>query len=267
MNCREARQHWMLYLDSEGDPEMHLQVSDHLGMCPACAEWFARQQRFEQALAERLAAPPCPGTPELWDRVLTGAGVGPRASRRRWLALGGILAAALLLGMAVGLRARRDSHPTPSAEELPRLTVDCHERHLRGLSQVEFRSGDVRAVERYVRHQVSFPVRCPPPGGGTFAVEGAGVCRWAPSPMAYFVGRVEQTSVSVFVLDRACLDTFPQDRARLTRGGGRYRCRQGGYQMVSGVTADTVVVIVGTAPAETLDKLLDACTGLHGGGI
>ena len=55
MNCNEARQHLMLYLDSEGDPELHFRISDHLAMCPECAEWFAKQQRFEQAVNERLA--------------------------------------------------------------------------------------------------------------------------------------------------------------------------------------------------------------------
>ena len=51
MTCNEVRQHWMLYVDSEGDAELHFRISDHLGMCSACAEWFAGQQRFEQALA------------------------------------------------------------------------------------------------------------------------------------------------------------------------------------------------------------------------
>ena len=69
MNCNDVRQHWMLYFDSEGDAEMHLRISDHLGMCPACAEWFARQQRFEQGFSERLAAGEA--TPDLWKRALS----------------------------------------------------------------------------------------------------------------------------------------------------------------------------------------------------
>jgi hypothetical protein len=101
-------------------------------------------------------------------------------------------------------------------------------------------------------------VRCPPRQDAGFAVEGAGICHWAPKPVVYLVGRVEQTSVSIFVLDRASLDTFPEDRDRLARGGGRYRRRDGDYQLVSGVTADTVVVVVGTAPPEALEKLLNA---------
>jgi predicted anti-sigma-YlaC factor YlaD len=71
VSCTDIRRHWMLYLDSEGDPELHFRISDHLGMCPACAKWFHRRQRFEQALRKRLAAGELgSATPELWDRVL-----------------------------------------------------------------------------------------------------------------------------------------------------------------------------------------------------
>jgi anti-sigma factor RsiW len=243
----------MLYLDSEGDPEMHLRVSDHLGLCPDCAEWFARRGRFEQALAERLAET---AEPELWDRVLARAGVTPPArSRRRGIILGGVLAAALvvLASLIIAPALRR-----PTLAELPRLTADCHARHLRGISQIEFLSGDDLAVERYIRRQVGFPVHCPPRKDVGFTVEGGGVCRWAPEPMAYIVGRVEQTSVSIFLLDRAKLDTFPHDRDRLARGRGRYRGRQSGYHTVSGVTAENVVVVVGTAPPEVVEKILNA---------
>jgi hypothetical protein len=67
MNCTEARTNWMLYLDREGDPELHARIAGHLARCPACAEWFARQQRLEAAVRDRLAAGEA--TPALWDRV------------------------------------------------------------------------------------------------------------------------------------------------------------------------------------------------------
>src|SRR5438132_493898 len=101
MNCAEARKYWMLYLDSEGDPELHLRVADHLGRCSVCAEWFARQQRLEDAVHERLAAGD--GTPALWSRVLDKAGLVPRRSlrSRRLIVAGGLAGAATLLLSAI----------------------------------------------------------------------------------------------------------------------------------------------------------------------
>jgi anti-sigma factor RsiW len=258
MNCDEARKHWMLYLDSEGDAELHLRVSDHLGMCPACAEWFARQRRFEETLAEGLARGP--ETADMWGRVLQRTGiVQPATTRRGWLLLSGALAAALVL-WAVLFAGR------PSAQaELAHLTVDCHERHLRGLSQVEFRSGDDATLEHYIHQHVPFPVHCPARKDTGFVLEGGGVCRWAPKPMVYFTGRVDQAAVSVFVLDRASLDSFPLDRERLTSGGGRYCCSERQYLYLSTVTDRNVVIVVGTAPAEKLENLLDTYGGPHGG--
>lgn len=268
MTCNEARQHWMLYLDSEGDAELHFRISDHLGMCPDCAEWFAKQERLERLLADRLKCDEA--NDELWGRVLQRTGLVPTRRpggwrKTVWSLAGAVAVLGLAFIAATLLLTRPAAEPVVAVPDLARLTTDCHERHLRGLSQVEFHSQDDQAIERYIRQQVSFPVHCPPRKNVDFAVEGAGVCRWAPKPMVYLVGRVEETSVSVFVLDRACLDLFSQDRGRLDRGGGRYRCRQGGYHMVSGVTTDNVVVVVGTAPPEVLEKLLNAYGSYHKG--
>src|SRR6202030_636607 len=96
MNCTEVRKNWMLYLDSEGDPQSHLRVSEHLGRCPACSEWLARQKQVEEAVRDHLAAGD--STPGLWDRVLDRAGLArPRFRPRPFLVLGGLVAAAAAL--------------------------------------------------------------------------------------------------------------------------------------------------------------------------
>src|SRR5260370_38340894 len=99
MNCNEARQHWNLYHDSEGDAELHFQISEHLAICPDCAEWFGQQSRLEGLLAEKLT---CQSpTPELWNQVLSRCGLIRPAAARRWLWLAGVAAWAALLGMAL----------------------------------------------------------------------------------------------------------------------------------------------------------------------
>lgn len=256
MTCSEGREQWMLYLDSEGDVELHFRIREHLDGCSECTEWFAKQERWERQLMEHLRQ----GQPseELWGRVLSRNGLGPSSPSRRRIFRGLLAASVALIGW-VGLlflahRENRENLPMP---DLTRLTVDCHERHLRGVTSVEFRSTSGREVERFLHRQVYFPVHCPSGQTVAFTPEGCGVCRWAPRPMAYIVGRVEQTTVSVFVLARGDLDAFPRDRDRLVQKGGRSSRPEGAYQLVSGLNADNVVVVVGTAPPRTLEQVLD----------
>src|SRR5262249_13668200 len=125
MTCHEVRQHWMLYLDSEGDAELHLRISDHLAMCPTCAEWFARQQRFEHAFTDRLSR--AEATPQLWARVLARAGLRASAVVQRRRALGvAALAAAVLLAVGILFRFTGAAH----AHDLSTVAADWHEQLL-----------------------------------------------------------------------------------------------------------------------------------------
>jgi anti-sigma factor RsiW len=258
MNCNEARQHLMLYLDSEGDPELHFRISEHLGACPDCAEWFAKQQRFEQAIKERLAEGHT--APELWDRVLAVAGIAqPVVPRRHWLVFGGLLAMAACTVASIGFQMFRVSH----VSELARIGAHWHDGWADGDLTPDLVSASDEQVDEYLKGQVPFRVHCPPRRDVNFAVAGAGVRTAKDQPAAYIVGRVDQAPVSILVLARDCLDAFPNDRAHLVQGAGRHRCREGGYQMVSGITQDNVVVVIGAASPETLEKVLNAYGSYH----
>jgi len=253
MTCHEVRQHWMLYFDSEGDAELHFRISDHLAMCPACAEWYAHQQRFEQALSEKLAAGQ--ETPELWHRVLERAGIlsQPR-SRWRWLAGAGSLAAAVAVIALVIIQFTGFSR----SSDLGRLAAGWHEKLVAGTVPLDFQSNSDEEVDRYLKAKVPFPVRCPPRTDVNFAVLGAGVCPVTDGEKAaYITGRVDSAQVSILVLDRASLDRFPIEKAYI-RGGVHHRCREGDYELVSGVVAGNVVVVIGHAAPEALEKLLNA---------
>jgi hypothetical protein len=235
-----------------------LQISDHLGMCPDCAEWFAKQQRFEQAVTERLGA--SEPTPQIWDRVLSKAGVArPAAGRRRWLTIGSVLAVAAAIVVAVVLLPKRQPHTS----ELATVAADWHERWSQGASTPDLVSESDEVVDHYLKGQVPFRVHCPPRKDVNFAVAGAGVRTVKNQPAAYIVGKVDEASVSILVFARNSLDAFPADRSHLTQGGGRHRCRERAYQMVSGVTADNVVVVIGEAEPEVLEKVLNAYGSYH----
>jgi anti-sigma factor RsiW len=262
MNCNEVRHYWTLYVDSEGEAELHLRLNGHLAHCTACADWFARQLRLERALKARLrTAETMPG---LWDRVLDRARVRPKAVRRRTALLvsGGILAVAtVLLAVFLGLR---DLGGSP-APHLSARAAKLHDQWLRGEVRPDIVSTSDQEVDRYLKAKAPFRVHCPPRTDVNFAVQGAGLCSLQGDKQAAFiVGRVGHDSVSILVLERRNLSAFPHDADQL-RGGRRHRCREGGYHMVAGVTADNVVVVIGVAPPEALEKLLDAYGSYHDG--
>lgn len=161
MNCEEVRRHWNLYHDSEGDAALHLHVNEHLALCSACADWFAKQSRFEDVFARHLSLKHSDS--QLWHSALAGAGVITPSSRTRFarpilLVVG--LAAVLVL--AVTVEWLRLIH---SAAEQPSLSAQAASRHvqLAGSEEaVPFHSESDLDVELYLRRQVGFPVRCPP---------------------------------------------------------------------------------------------------------
>jgi anti-sigma factor RsiW len=262
MNCDDVRQHWMLYFDSEGDAELHLRISDHIAICPACAEWFTRQQRFEAAVTERLAAGKA--SPELWQRTLARAGITSRTpARQRRSFLGSMLAvaAAVLFGVGIWIWIANLSH----SSELALLAADWHGQVLQGEVQPSVVSSSDKEVEDQLRKLVKFPVHCPPRKDANFDLKGAGVCQVMDRQAAYIVGEVNRSRVSILVLDKASLDAFPRERARIVEAGGRHRCREGKYQMISGVTRDNLLIVIGNASAEELERLFAAYGSYHEG--
>jgi anti-sigma factor RsiW len=245
----------MLYLDSEGDPELHLHLRNHIGECPACAQWFAQQQQLEKRISDQLSAGNA--SPDLWGSLLTKAGLRkPSAQRRRWPAVvGGLAAAAMvLLALVLVVQSNRRSHTT----ELTQSAAEWHEQWQRGNVRPDFASASDQEVDRYLKAKVPFRVHCPPRTDVNFTVQGAGVCLIKNQRQAaYIVGHVGKAPVSILVLDRASVEGFPQ--------GGFHHCKEGGYQVASGIIAGNVVVVVGTASPDILERLLHAYGSYHEG--
>jgi anti-sigma factor RsiW len=253
MNCNEARRHWNLYHDSEGDAVLHFQISAHLAVCPHCAEWFSQQSRLESLLAEKLnvQAP----TPALWHEVLSRSGLIQPAPARRWLWFAGVAACAVVL--VVAMLWTWSHSPLQTSPDLAKLTAARHERLAAGEEIPQLESRSDLEVEGYLRKRVSFSVRCPPRKDAGFAVQGAGVCQLADQPAAYLSGRVDEAAVSIFVLPRDSLATFPHQQEALLKEK-THRCREGQYAMVLGVIDRNAVLVIGQTDPERLEKVLSA---------
>jgi anti-sigma factor RsiW len=253
MTCTEARQHWHLYHDSEGDARLHLEVEDHLAGCPACAEWFHLQSRLEGLVAEKLAEPAADAA--LWGKVLVGAGLRQPRSVRPWFWLSGVAAAAavvLLLVGGLGHFGRRG----PSAD-LAAVSASWHDRLQSGGEPLQFASTDDREVEAYLKGRVPFPVRCPPRKDAGFAVRGAGVREVEGRPAAYLSGTVGDVPVSILVLPRDSLPSFPAQHAAL-RERGLMHSPAGPYAMVVREFDRNAIVVVGRADPPALERVVNA---------
>ena len=253
MNCDEVRGHWNLYHDSEGDAEVHWRVNEHLANCAECAEWFAKQSRFEDLVAEKLQREPVEGT--LWPTVLTRAGLARPASSRRWLLFSTLVAcAASVLVIAGGVW---NSWGTASSASLSSLTAAWHDQLVTGRTEAPFESPSDREVEAYLRREVQFPVRCPPRKDSGFAVRGAGTCFLADQQAAFVVGDVDQSPVSIFILSRESLESFPHQQAALATEQV-HRCREGEFEMALSVIDRNLVLVIGRVPAEKVLRVLKA---------
>ena len=252
MNCNEARQHWNLYHDSEGDVELHFRIEEHLANCPDCAQWFHSQSRLEEMLVQKLAART--PQPDLWNRVLVGSGLLKPARSRRWILFSGMAACAATIALLVVWNGGRS--PGAAQNDLADLTGSWHERLASGNEPLQFKSQSDLEVEEYLRKQVSFPVRCPPRKDAGFAVQGAGVCRLADQPAAYLAGHVDMTPVSIFVMPRDSLAAFSENAGAVP--GRVTRRRTGSMETVLGVIDRNAVLVVGETDSARLERVLRA---------
>lgn len=253
MTCAEARQHWHLYHDSEGDARVHLEIEEHLAGCPACAEWFHRQSRLEHLVTEKLTEPPA--DPALWARVLAGAGLKQPKSARRWFLFAGVAAGAAAVVLALGGLSLFRGHSRTA--DLTQVSASWHERLQSGEEPVQFASDSDEKVEAYLKGRVPFPVRCPPRKDAGFTVRGAGVCEIGGRPAAYLSGEVGETPVSILVLPRDALDAFPR-QLEAVRRRGTHHAPAGPYAMVLREFDRNAIVVVGRTDPAALEKVVNA---------
>jgi len=258
MNCEQVKQHWHLFHDSEGDAEMHLQINEHLAMCPDCARWYFQQSQLEEALVDKL----CVGQPSklMWDRIQSRC-VDKQPAGQGWFFAKGIFGvAALVVFAAFGLAWLGISPIGPGAKttsDLAGLSVELHGKLASGREALKLTSDSPQEVEDYVRTLVSFPVRCPPREDAGFLVAGGGVCHFEQDPVAYVVGDVDGKRVTVFIMARESLANYPaQDKA--LRRQATLAEDHGDCGVVIGELDQNLILVVGPVDSGRLARVLKA---------
>ena len=251
MNCTQARQHWHLFHDSEGDAELHLQINEHLGKCPECARWFTQQSTLEEEFSHSLKGGLQP-TASLWDRIDDQLVPSEPARSRRWILFGSVvfvLASSLLVALGIGVG-------SPQAD-LTSLSVALHDELSSGREAPKFMSASHLEIEGYLKQHVSFPVRCPPREDAGFSARGGGTSQLASDPVAYVVGQVDGEEVSLFILSRDSLSHFPE-QAKLLRQAKTLHHRAGGLDILMTQFDQNIVLVVGKVDTKKLHRLLRA---------
>lgn len=260
MNCQEARRHWDLYYDSEGDAELHFQLNEHLAQCVHCSEWFDKQSRLESLIEARLMtdATSASASDADWSKIFVAAGVITPAKTRSWLFLGSsilALAATVLLLLGLGKSFYRGNLIDASSPSLSHLSAELHEHVSAGSLRPEFESRSDADVDQYLLKRVPFPVRCPPRKDSGFSVSGAGLCKLAHQQAAYVIGSVDRQAVSIFVLPSESLASFPRQREELRRES-LHHCREGNQEMVLSIVDKNLVVVIGDVEPAKLERVL-----------
>ncbi|MGE3315650.1 MAG: hypothetical protein AB7O26_11080 [Planctomycetaceae bacterium] len=177
------------------------------------------------------------------------------AGSRRWLLFSTLAAcSASLLVVAGGIW--HFGRASDSAS-LSSLSAAQHDSMAMGRVKSPFQSSSDLEIEEYLRREVSFPVRCPPRKDSGFAVRGAGTCVLANQRAAFVVGDVDQSPVSVFILSRDSLSSFPHQQAALATEQ-IHRCREGEYEMALSVIDRNLVLVIGRVPADKVLRVLKA---------
>lgn len=256
MNCEKIRQHWHLYYDSEGDPELHFEIREHLDACPACAQWFAGQEWLERRITEKLRA----GSTDrkMWNRLLVASGLVSRgAVRRRWRWLTGA-ATASIVGALVLVAGRLLLDPTQPSTSLAALAESLHRDIESGRQPLGMVSDSDVQVESYFKRHAAFSVRCPPRKDAGFQVRGGGMCALRNQPAAFVVGEVDNGRVSLIVLPDASLEAFPEDRRTLAAADAVHHFASSDYTVAARHVDRNLVFAVGRVKSEKILRVLSA---------
>lgn len=267
MNCKEAREYWNLFFDSEGDSELFLKVNEHLEECSPCADWFEIQARLERTIRTSLRQNSTDN--EVWSAIRQTVQAIPKQSPSRFdRGRSLLIVICLLMLLAVWRIVNSPSSETQWGNlnrthlSLTDLATNLHDALLSGKQDIEFVSHSALEVEGYLHRKVNFPVRCPPRRDVGFYVDGAGTLPFGPNRAAYLVGKVEGEPVSIFILPKKSFRDFNLSETFYDRSKP-YSLSRGDFELKLSTFDRNIVVVVGKCDSLPLEKVINAYGTYH----
>jgi anti-sigma factor RsiW len=253
MKCNEARNLVVAYLDSELDAKTSQEIHLHLQSCAECAELFAREEKFNERLFRMLGVGQ--STPALWEKVesqLCRARTGGWFLRHwKRVALGGgaaLVLAGIVVFVAPGFAG--------SSLDLARAVEKDHGEFVAGEMQSQFVGNVPDEIAKKFQGRLDVDAFSARPAADGFRYEGARLCHLSGVPVAWTLGRIQQTPVSLVVFRRSELEHFPKAKERLESGEPVVCSKAGRYQFAVRYVDGYVVCLVGDLKRTELEAVL-----------
>ena len=253
MKCNEIRNLVLAYLDSELDAKTSQEIQLHLQTCTECAELFAREQKFNERLfgVLRVGQP----TPALWEQVesqLRPARAGGWLVRHwKRVAIGG-LATLVVAGVALVVGPQFAGRSL----DLAQVVGKDHAEFVAGEMRSEFVGTVPEETVKQFEGRLDVRAFSARPSADGFRYEGARLCHLSGVPVAWTLGRIHGTPVSLVVFKRSELEHFPNAKARLDSGDPIVCSKAGRYQFAVRFVDGYVVCLVGDLQRTKLEAVL-----------
>lgn len=282
MNCKEARRYINLFIDSELDPKINLETSEHLSSCVNCRKRFAQEERVEKSLVSVLKEDNAPESGEIWERVISSipAEQEDNSSRetshiheRRLGPLSFMLEMFCLFGQHVWTRRNDVRYIIPAAAAIIAIIITlivynrqgpnglilaaqkCHSEYITNKIVPSIESTSPNKVAEYFSGKFTFPVSISEISGiksHHISLFGAKVCHLKGVSTAYIMYHCCNTPVSVFILSTKDTATFFENKQYLKGDEILYKRKDGIRFIAIPTNMDTYVCVIANHDPELL---------------
>ena len=250
MRCHDVGRFMSLFLDSELSPEINLEIVEHLEQCPSCAARIEGERQLEERMRELLLR----STREdeaAWERAVGLATRRARGRVLRWRTMSGLALAAALGAILLGVF----WPPSHREMDLARSTYTDHSRFLEEAQEEQFSGASLDDL-RHVVGTLSSALPTPASTPSGYRLLKVGRCTLEGAPVAYLILATKDEPISLFIMDRALLQRFPDASARLAKEPVGVTCQVNGRSFFLTSTASAAACGIGRTEPGALRDLV-----------